>query len=593
MKVPLELEQILIQGKNYHAQGNTSLATERFNKYINSLKKHLSLIFVLASDNEKEGYWNYYIDDVAYIQKYALSYADKYPPLGALAYDCELLTKGLLLESSNRLKLAILNSGNKSYIKWLNAIEDIRQLYTQIRGYCDLLEADSTYIAAQSIVRQGGSHILSQEIEKAEKYYKRMDEIADKIAEFEQEMSIRTSLHKIPLQSLSVSWRDIQNALSPRQAAIEFVARQITSDSPSVAYYAIVIRKGIDNPIVVPLFLEDVLVDIMQTSNPDFSLLFDKIWRPIGWHLEDIRDIYLATSGLMNGVPFAALQYKGNFLTDYYYIRNLLTTRDIISLKQEAWENKKVSENALFFGGADFGISPKTNIGSSRGQGFDYLPQSKKEVESSNELLSKMGWKTSLFTDISASRQNLLNAVSLQSPSILHIATHGFYFTKRNRTVSDLKMSDIGSVAKSQYTVSQNPLMRCGLLFSGANHLWSGKELADSIDNGILTGEDMSRLNLFKTELAVISACHTAMGDIDYAEGVHGIQRAIKLAGAKKMIVALWEIPDKESAEFMEEFYTFLRVSRNVAASFRHAQQFMQQKYYAYPKKWAGFVLIE
>lgn len=594
---PQKLQILFEKGNKSYNEGDRPLATESFSEYMHTLRGHLSSMFVLMSDYHKEAYLKEYVDQVSHIENYALAFSEQDAALGALAYDCELLSKGLLLESSNRLKFAVLNSGDEDHINWMNAVEELRQLYAQLRAYFDVLEADSAYLAALEVVRAGGSHKLLT-LEWVESGYENMNKVAKAIIEFEENMSILTSLHKTPLPNLSVSWKDIQDVLSEGQASIEFTARKLSSDSPLIVYHAIVIRKELKAPIVVSLFLEDTLSKLLQSPNPDYDLLFDKIWRPIASHLEDIRDVYIAPSGLLAAVSFAALRYKGHYLIDYCNIHNVLSTRDIIKLKNEEWDNKSISNNALFFGGADFGVPPLVkddNIldlsDAYRGQGFDYLPQSKKEAEISAGLLAEMGWKTTLFTDVAASKQNLIRFVSNESPSMLHIATHGFYFPKRDRTVSGLKMSEMGSAP--QYVFSQDPLMRCGLLFSGANYTWNNKGPENENDNGILTGKELSGLNLSKTELAVISACHTAMGDINYAEGVHGIQRALRIAGAKKTIVALWAIPDKESAEFMQKFYTLLGVYRDVTSSFRHAQKIMQEEYASEPQKWAGFVLIE
>ena len=93
------------------------------------------------------------------------------------------------------------------------------------------------------------------------------------------------------------------------------------------------------------------------------------------------------------------------------------------------------------------------------------------------------------------------------------------------------------------------------------------------------------------TELVVLSACETALGDIRGTEGVFGLQRAFKLAGVKQMILSLWQVPDRETAELMSLFYTHKLQGKSSAAAFNMAQLEMRKKYPVY--YWAAFTLME
>ena len=100
-------------------------------------------------------------------------------------------------------------------------------------------------------------------------------------------------------------------------------------------------------------------------------------------------------------------------------------------------------------------------------------------------------------------------------------------------------------------------------------------------------------MNLLNTELVVLSACETGLGDIQGNEGVYGLQRAFKIAGAKHLIMSLWDVPDAETAEFMTHFYKEWLGGKDIHAAFRHTQQVMQEAYPNVPFLWAGFVLVE
>jgi CHAT domain-containing protein len=147
----------------------------------------------------------------------------------------------------------------------------------------------------------------------------------------------------------------------------------------------------------------------------------------------------------------------------------------------------------------------------------------------------------------------------------------------------------------STYKVSEDPMVRCGLLLSGANISWMGnpkKMIEQTGDDGILTALEVSQLNLKKTKLVVLSACETGLGKIEGSEGTFGLKRGFKLAGVEQMIVSLWSVPDKETMELMTIFYSDLTKTLNPIASFAKAQKEMRNLYPTDPEKWAGFVLV-
>jgi len=132
--------------------------------------------------------------------------------------------------------------------------------------------------------------------------------------------------------------------------------------------------------------------------------------------------------------------------------------------------------------------------------------------------------------------------------------------------------------------------MRSGIVLAGANDVWSRDPFAEGED-GVLTALEVSNLDLRKTKLVVLSACETALGDIKTSEGVFGLQRAFKMAGAQFLLMSLWQVPDKETAEFMSEFYTQLIRSNDIRKAFDVTQKKMRLKYDPY--YWSAFVLLE
>ncbi|MBP6810017.1 MAG: CHAT domain-containing protein, partial [Saprospiraceae bacterium] len=151
---------------------------------------------------------------------------------------------------------------------------------------------------------------------------------------------------------------------------------------------------------------------------------------------------------------------------------------------------------------------------------------------------------------------------------------------------------------------SDHPMIRSGLLLAGANHAWkTGKPLKPGMEDGILTAYEISQMNLSNTELVVLSACETGLGDIQGNEGVYGLQRAFKIAGAKYLIMSLWQVPDKQTSLLMTTFYkkwlpsdaeakAVKEQKMTIPEAFRAAQKELRDAGLD-PYQWAGFVLVE
>ena len=172
---------------------------------------------------------------------------------------------------------------------------------------------------------------------------------------------------------------------------------------------------------------------------------------------------------------------------------------------------------------------------------------------------------------------------------MIHIATHGFFAPdpKEEKDKTLAKFETSGKVFKQ----SDNPLFRSGLAFAGANYKWEGKSI-EGIEDGILTAYEVSNMYLPNTKLVVLSACETALGDIEGSEGVYGLQRAFKIAGVKNLVMSLWKVPDQATAEFMQIFYKNLFSKESVSNAFYHAQTTMKNKYRNEPYKWAAWILV-
>ena len=213
--------------------------------------------------------------------------------------------------------------------------------------------------------------------------------------------------------------------------------------------------------------------------------------------------------------------------------------------------------------------------------GFKDLRKTKEEVEKIGRVLVNNGYDVKIYSKSKGNAESFV-ALSGKAPSILHIATHGFYYTPEETKDNDFL---------SGYT---DAMSLSGLVFSGGNADWLGKKKADGVLGGVLTAKDIANLNLKGTDLAVLSACKTGQGKATF-EGLYGLQRAFKKAGVNTIIMSLWSVDDKVTSEFMVAFYERLADDCNAwnkRKAFEEAREIIRKKY-PDPYLWAAFVMLD
>jgi CHAT domain-containing protein len=170
---------------------------------------------------------------------------------------------------------------------------------------------------------------------------------------------------------------------------------------------------------------------------------------------------------------------------------------------------------------------------------------------------------------------------ALQAPSLLHIATHGFFL----RDFQSNSVTIAGTRAINASSKIENPLLRSGLALSGANLNKRG------FDNGILTALEASNLNLWGTKLVTLSACDTGVGEVKNGEGVYGLRRAFFLAGTESLVMSLWPVSDYVTRELMIRYYSGLKSGLGRGEALRQAQLAMlKRKGRQHPFYWASFI---
>lgn len=342
--------------------------------------------------------------------------------------------------------------------------------------------------------------------------------------------------------------------------------------------------------------------EISETGADLRKAVFD----PLLGSLRGRKRVFLAPDGNLYRLSFGALPAgPTRCLIDDYHIDYIGSGRDILRFGTVSQPGPSAS---LVAADPDYDLNeiaqaPQTANAVPDGRSraallrtsprFERLPGTRIE----GELIANMlGLKP--LVDAAASKGRLR---AIHSPRVLHIATHGFFLPDQEPASSQkgFEQKDSQPVERTDATMDlnagplsrslENPLLRSGLALAGANAWLQGKTLPVEDEDGILTGEDASGLDLLSTELVVLSACETGLGDIRVGEGVFGLRRAFLLAGAKTLVMSLWKVPDAQTRMLMEGFYKRILEGSPREEALREAQLAVKESY-PEPFYWAAFI---
>jgi CHAT domain-containing protein len=302
-------------------------------------------------------------------------------------------------------------------------------------------------------------------------------------------------------------------------------------------------------------------------------ILHEKLFVPLTGALGAAAELFLAPDGLLNLLPFEVLQGSdGRFLIEDYTISYLGSGRDLLGFGARPSAGGK----ALLLGDPDFDLTQDkkaatlgelaltqttdatgaAHSSALRSLHFTRLPDTRQEVRTIQALLGAD--KADLFTDRKALEEVLRRKAT---PRLLHIATHGFFLSDQDLSAlrdddRGMRQQVLGAAPPAKAGTIENPLVRSGIALAGANRALAGSDLTQS--DGIVTAEKILGLRLRRTDLVVLSACETGLGEVKNGEGVFGLRRAFTQAGAKSLVMSMWAVPDREPQELIVTFYTNL-----------------------------------
>lgn len=365
----------------------------------------------------------------------------------------------------------------------------------------------------------------------------------------------------------------------------------ISYDTYHVYYAVSITTKESQAPKFLKLCRVEQIDEILRNSklyNAKNLVFYSEIWKKIERYISKKKKILISPTLNLNKVNFGAISCGAKRLGDVYQLASISTLN---SLFQRDCVKDSAKKSIALFGGIDYDASisvnkknvqdtSKTKLDRS---GFDYLPETFNEVTDISDLLAGV-MNTTVYSGQKAT-ESQFKLLSRHSPSVIHISTHGFYLKGKGLKAPFFKNLSLSS--KITYKMS-----KCGLLFSGANNAWNGIYAQDVEEDCILTAAEVEKMDLSDTGLVVLSACDTGLGDCESIDGVYGLSRAFKIAGAHTIVMTLWKVNDLVTKEFMYEFYGQIKEGLEYHEAFRIAQKKLRLKYQD-PLLWAPFVIID
>lgn len=546
----------LLNSKNYFEKASTL-----FLKIQENVIEH----FRYLTEHQRMNYWLQYND--AALLLYEAAYVSKEgPELANVCYDAVLFSKGIVLGSSIEFSKLLTESGDTSLL--LN--------YYQLLA----IKSDLNAKFAQKQV----SDSLNQLAEKIEG---RLVQKSHEFGDYTDKMRIK--------------WVDVQSNMLANDIAIEFI--DFPTGQDSTIYAALILRKDWTQPKMITLFEEKQLSSIFsdipsKNYSEDLGLkISDLVWGKLLPFFNTHDNIYFSPTNFLYKLAIESLPMKDSLrINEKFNLFRVSSTKQLCFHRE-----KKAIISTVLYGGLQYSLKDSTLIQESRkykqgirGERFisgtkkawEELSETKVEVDTINRLLQNNHVATVLYSGPRGNEESFKHLSGCDF-NIIHIATHGFFYAlENNQNIKDFKKYDF-------QVKMENSLTRSGLILAGANTAWCGEPLPEDVEDGVLTAQDVASLNLRKTDIVILSACVTGLGEIT-SDGVFGLQRAFKKAGVQTLVMSLWYVNDEATSIFMTSFYKELLNGNDKRMAFVKAQQTVRNiDKYNSPEYWAAFIMLD
>ena len=546
--------------------GHVKDGCDNYSSTVANLKEVIKKRLPYMNTAEREGFWVPLSSLLTYMTPYALKAELNQTEYTKTCYDALLLSKAFLLDSERSVYDIIQREGNGTDM----------QTYTSIA-------------------------LLNNQIKKWENNYTQYSDsilvASNRVAQLESALMKRCASIGSITSFMDVDYDAVKEALGKNDVLLDFT--DFVSEKDGRRYATYIIDKEQKYPLLKPLFAESQ-IDSLGIVRPDMfydtDFAYDVIrllWDPIKEHITEGATVYYVPSQMLFQICLESLPLEdGTLLGDHYNFVRLSSARELVK------KQKKINvTSAVLYGGLQYDLEPEFMAQNAqqydlsslmvmrggdivRGDSvFRELPNSRIEVESIAEILRRSKFEVTSYVGMNGTEESFLNMHG-KSPQILHLATHGFYYTPTQANEIDYLKGYSDAMSLS------------GLIMSGGNAAWSGKKLPEGVLGGVLTANNISCLDFSNTDMVVLSACQTGQGNVT-SEGLYGLQRAFKKAGVGTMVMTLWSVSDKVATEFMIKFYEMLAVNDwDKHKAFEQAKSYIRTQH-PDPYHWAAFVMLD
>ena len=555
------------------------------------IQKHIVLsMFKEATSRTRQTFWNKNNAEFDFFPSFCLK-AHNQDRNGELYDYSALFTKGLLLNAETNARDVVLESGDTALVKQFDALQSVRIMLNK-QYEKPIAERTLNCDSLENV-----AELMERELIKSSKAY----------GDF--------------TRSLTITWKDVKNELADGDVAIEFISTPFLNND-SVMYIALALKKDYPEPKLIPLFEEKTLKELSNDNPNDAQQLFHLVWSPLLSELEGTRNVYFSPSGALYNIGIENLPISTEErMSDRFNMYRLSSTR-LLALHPHSTSERKTA----LFGGLDYEMSPQdvasNNLKNAyhsefiaqnrdasadfmeRG-GFGALPFSLKEVKSASKLLEANGYECHLFEGKDGTEE-AFKSLSGKKVKVMHLSTHGAFVpkkeaknTKQKNNFRFIRFDDAAPQAQEE----DQSLTRSFLVMAGGNMLKNYDSIPEGIDDGILTAQEIAHTDLRGCDLVVLSACETALGDITN-EGVMGLQRGFKKAGANTILMSLWKVDDQASSLLLTKFYEnllskkmpkidALKKAQDYVRNYEIEVEGKKEKIFSDPKFWTSFILLD
>ena len=550
--------------------GNVTYGCNDYTAAVLQLKALMKQRIPYMSSTEREGLWNPLSSLFTMMTPYALEAKQTQTAFTKNCYDALVMSKSFLLESERSMY---------DVIKRMGTSEDMHD-------YTTLASMKNQVKAWEKDYNANADSILS---------------VSRKISRLENLLTNRCKEYSDGTDFMDVDYDAVKHALGQNEVLIDFT--DYISQTQGRKYAAYIINKVQGYPLLKALFAERQ-IDSLGIVRPDMYYSEDYsedvlklLWVPLKENVSEGTTIYYVPSQLLFQISLESLPLPdGSLLGSHYHFVRLSSARELVKMKSNAIGCK--DNTAVLYGGLQYDVettamaeeSKKYDLSNllairgeiARGDSiFHDLQGTKEEIFKIENILKDNKWQVTPYMGKNGTEESFLD-MNGKSPRLLHLATHGFYYTPN-------KAEDVDYL--KGYT---DAMSLSGLVMSGGNAAWLGKQLPKGVLGGILTANDIARLDLSNTDMVVLSACQTGQGKAT-SEGLYGLQRAFKKAGVGTIVMSLWSVSDKTTSEFMIAFYECLVNPHNAwnkRKAFEEAKQIIRKKH-PNPYYWAAFVMLD